>query len=111
MATGLERIAVVGAGLMGTYLALDWARAGHPVTIYDTDHERARTLPERAREIGLQLVHGATFPASPPRAASRPSASRFFTPGTYLHHVDAPCSNHAGPREGVATLTRGGSEP
>jgi 2-polyprenyl-6-methoxyphenol hydroxylase-like FAD-dependent oxidoreductase len=58
MATGLERIAVVGAGPMGTYLALDWARAGHPVTIYDTDHERARTLPERAREIGLQLLHG-----------------------------------------------------
>ena len=58
MATRLERIAMVGAGLTGTYLALDWARAGHPVTIYDVDHERARTAPERTREIGAELVRG-----------------------------------------------------
>ena len=58
VATRLERIAMVGAGLTGTYLALDWARAGHPVTIYDVDHERARTAPERTREIGAELVRG-----------------------------------------------------
>jgi NADPH-dependent 2,4-dienoyl-CoA reductase/sulfur reductase-like enzyme len=31
MAAQNERIAVVGAGLMGTSIALDWARAGHDV--------------------------------------------------------------------------------
>jgi 3-hydroxybutyryl-CoA dehydrogenase len=51
-----ERIAVVGAGLMGTSIGLDWARAGHAVAI--SDAERARSAPERAREIGRMLVDG-----------------------------------------------------
>ena len=58
MSDGMERIAVVGAGLMGTSIALDWARAGHSVTIYDADGARARLAPERARELGTMLVRG-----------------------------------------------------
>jgi prephenate dehydrogenase len=39
-----ERIAVVGAGLMGTSIGLDWARAGFSVTIYDSDPVRVESL-------------------------------------------------------------------
>ena len=53
-----EQIAVVGAGLMGTSIGLDWARAGFDVTIYDADADRAATAPRRAREIGTALVRG-----------------------------------------------------
>ncbi len=51
-----ERIAVVGAGLMGTSIGLDWARAGFSVTIYDSDPDRIDSLTRRAREIGQALV-------------------------------------------------------
>ena len=46
-----ERIAVVGAGLMGTSIALDWARAGFSVTIYDNDRERVDSTRSRMRSI------------------------------------------------------------
>ena len=64
MIDGMERIAVVGAGLMGTSIALDWARAGHPVTIYDADAERVHSAPGRAREIGAMLVRGGVTDAA-----------------------------------------------
>ena len=51
-----ERIAVVGAGLMGTSIGLDWARAGFDVTIYDADADRATSAARRAREIGASLA-------------------------------------------------------
>jgi len=51
-----ERIAVVGAGLMGTSIGFDWARAGFDVTIYDADGERATSAPKRAREIGASMA-------------------------------------------------------
>ena len=66
-----ERIAVVGAGLMGTAIALDWARAGHAVTVYDSDAERARSAPERAREIGATLVKGGVLDPAVLEAAVR----------------------------------------
>jgi 3-hydroxybutyryl-CoA dehydrogenase len=50
------RIAVVGAGLMGTSIGLDWARAGFDVAVYDSDAERVDSLTRRAREIGQALV-------------------------------------------------------
>lgn len=59
-----ERIAVVGAGLMGTSIALDWARAGFSVTIYDSDGERVDTTTRRAREIGQALVEGGVITAN-----------------------------------------------
>jgi 3-hydroxybutyryl-CoA dehydrogenase len=69
MADDLERIAVIGAGLMGTSIGLDWARAGHRVAIYDADPERARSVPERAREVGAMLVGGGVLDASALEAA------------------------------------------
>lgn len=36
----IEQIAVVGAGTMGTNIALDFARAGYPVTLHDTYPEQ-----------------------------------------------------------------------
>lgn len=59
-----ERIAVVGAGLMGTSIGLDWARAGFDVTIYDSDPERVQTVTRRAREIGQSLVEAGVITAN-----------------------------------------------
>jgi 3-hydroxybutyryl-CoA dehydrogenase len=59
-----ERIAVVGAGLMGTSISLDWARAGFSVTIYDNDVDRVSTATRRAREIGQALVEGSIITAN-----------------------------------------------
>ncbi|MCC6176919.1 MAG: 3-hydroxyacyl-CoA dehydrogenase family protein [Chloroflexi bacterium] len=53
-----ERIAVVGAGLMGTSIGLDWARSGFGVTIYDSDPDRVQSVLERARQVGQALVDG-----------------------------------------------------
>jgi 3-hydroxybutyryl-CoA dehydrogenase len=44
-----ERIAVVGAGLMGHGIAQVFACAGHEVTITDPDREVLETVPERVR--------------------------------------------------------------
>src|SRR3954471_5382078 len=59
-----ERIAVVGAALMGTSIGLDWARAGFDVTIYDSDPDRVSSLTRRAREIGQVLVEGGVISAN-----------------------------------------------
>jgi len=59
-----ERIAVVGAGLMGTSIGLDWARAGFSVSIYDSDPDRVESLTRRAREIGQVLVEGGVMTAN-----------------------------------------------
>ncbi|MFN8634167.1 MAG: 3-hydroxyacyl-CoA dehydrogenase family protein [Chloroflexota bacterium] len=59
-----ERIAVVGAGLMGTSIALDWARAGFSVTVYDSDGDRVDSLTRRAREIGQALVETGVITAN-----------------------------------------------
>ena len=58
------RIAVVGAGLMGTSISLDWARAGFDVTVYDADSDRVDSLTRRAREIGQALVEGEVITAN-----------------------------------------------
>src|SRR3954471_19964079 len=59
-----ERIAVVGAALMGTSIGLDWARAGFDVTIYDSDPDRVSTVTRRAREVGQSLVEGGVMTAN-----------------------------------------------
>ena len=57
-------IAVVGAGLMGTSIGLDWARAGFDVSMYDSDPDRVESLTRRAREIGQALVEGEVITAN-----------------------------------------------
>ena len=59
-----ERIAVIGAGLMGTSIGLDWARAGFDVAMYDSDPDRVSSLTRRAREIGQALVEGGVITAN-----------------------------------------------
>src|SRR4051794_30052939 len=59
-----EQIAVVGAGLMGTSIALDWARAGFSVAIYDNDRDRVDSTTRRAREIGQALVEAGVITAN-----------------------------------------------
>lgn len=44
-----ERIAVIGAGLMGHGIAQVWARAGHAVTVYDPQPEALASVPARVR--------------------------------------------------------------
>jgi 3-hydroxybutyryl-CoA dehydrogenase len=59
-----EQIAVIGAGLMGTSIALDWARAGFSVSVYDSDPDRVDILTRRAREIGQALAEGEVVTAN-----------------------------------------------
>lgn len=58
------KIAVVGAGLMGTSIALDWARAGFDVSVYDSDADRVESLTRRSREIGQALVEAEVITAN-----------------------------------------------
>jgi len=53
-----QQIAVIGSGLMGHGIALTFARAGHPVAIYDPAESMLRTVPERVSD-SLRLL-GAT---------------------------------------------------
>jgi 3-hydroxybutyryl-CoA dehydrogenase len=41
---GSTRITVLGAGIMGSGIAAVFARAGHPVTVFDADRERASVV-------------------------------------------------------------------
>ena len=56
----MEKIGIVGAGLIGRAWAMVFARAGHPVTMYDADacamSERARA--HRSRLQGAARVRG-----------------------------------------------------
>ena len=59
-----ERIAVVGAGLMGTSIALDWARAGFSWPSTTATATGWLSLTRRAREIGQALVEGGVITAN-----------------------------------------------
>jgi 3-hydroxybutyryl-CoA dehydrogenase len=56
----LERVTVVGAGLMGHGIAQVFAAHGHPVWLFDTDDTILATAPQRIRANLAQLAaHGA----------------------------------------------------
>lgn len=50
MEPGIERVAVVGAGLMGFGVAVEFARFGYPVSMYNTREETSRKAMAQARE-------------------------------------------------------------
>ena len=52
-------ISVIGAGLMGHGIAVSFARAGHPVSVFDTVPESLATLRERASASFAALGHSA----------------------------------------------------
>jgi 3-hydroxyacyl-CoA dehydrogenase len=71
MAT-LDRVSVIGAGLMGHALALVYALGGHAVGLYDTDPARVSSAPTRARDTASPLLAaGATTPAALAAAVAR----------------------------------------
>jgi 3-hydroxybutyryl-CoA dehydrogenase len=45
---GQRKISIIGAGLMGHGIAIVFARAGHPVTVYDPDPTSLESLMDRA---------------------------------------------------------------
>lgn len=47
---GIERVAVIGAGLMGFGVAVEFARFGYQVSIYNTREESSKRAMEQARE-------------------------------------------------------------
>ena len=57
----MEKIAIIGAGLIGRAWAIVFARAGHPVTLWDSDPAAVpnalRLLEEAAQELrGFGLI-------------------------------------------------------
>jgi 3-hydroxybutyryl-CoA dehydrogenase len=48
--TGIERVAVIGAGLMGCGVAVEFARFGYEVSIYNTHEETSKQAMQQARE-------------------------------------------------------------
>lgn len=58
----MERVAVVGAGLMGHGIAQVFARAGHSVAVTDPDPQTLATVPERVRS-NLERVGADPSPA------------------------------------------------
>lgn len=47
---GIERVAVIGAGLMGFGVAVEFARFGYQVSIYNTREETSKQAMQQARE-------------------------------------------------------------
>ena len=47
---GIERVAVIGAGLMGLGIGLEFARFGYPVSLYNTGEASSRDARARATE-------------------------------------------------------------
>ena len=47
---GIERVAVIGGGLMGFGVAVEFARFGYPVSMYNTREETSRAAMQNARE-------------------------------------------------------------
>ena len=52
---GVERVAVIGAGLMGFGVAVEFARFGYQVSIYNRSEEKSLQAMEQAREA-LDLI-------------------------------------------------------
>jgi L-gulonate 3-dehydrogenase len=65
----MERIAIIGAGLIGRAWAMVFARAGHPVKLWDND---AGAVPTALRliEEGVRELHGFGLVAEDPRTVS-----------------------------------------
>ncbi|GAB3629894.1 3-hydroxybutyryl-CoA dehydrogenase [Pandoraea terrae] len=53
---GDQRIAILGAGLMGVGIAARFARAGYGVTVFDVDGQRLQDLPAHVRAIFAELI-------------------------------------------------------
>ncbi len=47
---GIERVAVIGAGLMGFGVGVEFARFGYEVALYNRREETSREAMERSRE-------------------------------------------------------------
>ncbi len=69
VAGDVQRIAVIGAGLMGHGIALEFAVAGHPVRVFDSDGATLATLPDRARRSAQLLVEAGRLRAQDVAAA------------------------------------------
>ena len=53
---GVNKVAVIGAGLMGVGIGVDFARAGYETWLYNTREETSRLSMSRARKA-LDLLH------------------------------------------------------
>ncbi len=79
MTTSLANVAVIGSGTMGAGIAEVAAAAGHPVLIYDIDHQAiARAIDGIARRLASRVEARQTGVRAGRRAAGAPaSGSRF----------------------------------
>jgi 3-hydroxybutyryl-CoA dehydrogenase len=63
MAQGpINRVAIIGVGIMGSGLAAEWAAAGRTVTLYARDEQRAATGRERTAAWLRALEEGGVLP-------------------------------------------------
>ena len=65
----IERVAVVGAGLMGFGIGVEFARFGYPVSLYNRTEAASKMAMERAREALDLMVETQLITAEKAKAA------------------------------------------
>jgi len=66
---GINKVAVIGAGLMGFGIGVDFARAGYEVTLWNTKAETSKQAMERARTALDRMVEAKVTTKSEANAA------------------------------------------
>jgi 3-hydroxybutyryl-CoA dehydrogenase len=65
----IERVAIVGSGMMGTSIGVEFARFGYPVAFYDLNDEILKKSMQSAREDFDLMVEAELIPAGMAEAA------------------------------------------
>jgi L-gulonate 3-dehydrogenase len=71
----MEKIAIVGAGLIGCAWAAVFARAGHPVAVYDIKPAALASVPDMIAATLAELVQGGMIAEQPHAVLARVSTT------------------------------------
>ncbi|MCP4755803.1 MAG: 3-hydroxyacyl-CoA dehydrogenase family protein [Proteobacteria bacterium] len=70
-AKGIDKVSIIGAGLMGFGIGVDFARAGYETWLYNTREETSKQSMERARKALDRFVEGGLMTDIEAKAAYR----------------------------------------
>jgi len=89
---GIERVAVIGAGMMGFGVAVEFARFGYPVRIYNTREESSKAAMLNAREAldlmaETELITGEVADASYARITPTTDIAEALKGADFVHEA------------------------